>query len=94
MSYKNDKGFNNGFIVKQLRQYDQMNDFIAEVNLFMNESCVETLQEHVETIRLYKKLCNKWTINEKASMIEKLENLKEILFDRIEEIRPITAAEF
>ena len=94
MSYKNDRGFNNGFIVKQLRQKDMMEDFIAEVNLFMNESCVETLQEHVETIRLYRKVCNGWKIKEKEEMIEKLENLREILLDRIEEIRPITAAEF
>jgi len=94
MSYKNDKGFNNGFIVKQLRQKDMMEDFIAEVNLFMNESYVETLQEHVETIRLYKKVCNGWKIKEKEEMIEKLENLREILINRIEEIRPITAAEF
>ena len=91
MSYKGEKGFNNGFIVKQLRQYDKMNDFIAEVNLFMNESYVERLEEHVETIRLYLQICNKWTIQEKGEMIQKLKDLRVSLNQRIQSIKPNTA---
>ena len=75
-------------ISKQYHQKAVIEHFIATVNLFISEYCIETLEQNLTITKIYLNNCQRWTIEEKDVVLKNLYDVEKALFDRIHDLKP------
>ena len=78
----------------QFAQKRLIEEFVSATEMFISEYYVEVLDEKLKLTQIFINKCLSWTIDEKEETLQKLYDLEEALFDRIQDLKPDAISQF